>query len=181
MRKWIALFSHTGSEISKISRAIGKTPTAIITTKRKGSSDICVDLPQNITHTVDKPTAQDYREFLDKDALITMHGWMRIVPPEICDEYEILNLHPGLITKYPELKGKDPQKRVFEMLNLPDRVGCVIHKAVGEVDEGEVLMERSTINTYPTPNVLIKSLHEMASDMWIEYLNTVLYFHESRG
>lgn len=178
MRKWIALFSHTGAEVSKISRAIGKRPTAIITNKPKNHPDIVTDQLQQITHVPNKPTADDYRKFLDKDALITMHGWMRIVPPEICNEYEIVNLHPGLITEYPELKGKDPQKKVFELLNMPKRVGCVIHKAVAEVDAGEILMERSVTNTYSTPNVLIENLHQMAFDMWVEYLNTFLYHYD---
>jgi len=97
---------------------------------------------------------------------------LRIIPDDICKHYEILNLHPGLITRYPELKGKDPQWRVFDMFNLPSRVGCVIHRAVAEVDSGEVLMERSSHNHYPNGDVLCRHLHWMASDMWVDYLET---------
>ena len=57
------------------------------------------------------------------------------------------------------------------MLNLPTRVGCVLHRAIAEVDSGEVLMERSSHNHYPNGDVLSRHLHWMASDMWVDYLS----------
>ena len=87
---------------------------------------------------------------------------------------EIYNLHPGLITKYPELKGKDPQKKVFEMLNRPAKVGCVLHRATAEVDSGEILMETSTLHTFYGEKSLTKALHGMAGRMWVGFLKDKL-------
>ena len=172
-RPWIAMYSRTGSEIVNISKKLGKLPDLVITNNERSLIHV-----KNSVRTGTRPTAIDYRNIFDKfdrNPLITLHGWMRIIPGEICDEYDIYNLHPGLITSYPELRGKDPQKRVFEMLNTPQRVGCVIHRATAEVDAGEVVMSRSVLNTYNSINILTDVLHEMAGNMWIDFFEKELY------
>ena len=182
MKKWIALFSHTGSEIVNISNELGRWPDAIITNKTPGSEDIhegivsgfSRDTGNEVIYCSTKPKVANYRQLLDEDAIVTMHGWMRIVPGSICNEYEIYNLHPGLITKYPDLKGKDPQARVFEGSKTYDRVGCVIHKAIVEVDAGDILMESSLNNNFYSESTLTTALHEMASDMWVQLLEDKL-------
>lgn len=115
-RPWIAFFSQTGSEIVKVSKLLGKEPDLIITNERpehlrtvNEGITVYVELPN-------KPTLDDYDLILRAydNPIITLHGWLRVVPEEICNQYEIYNGHPGLITKYPELKGKDPQERAWE-------------------------------------------------------------------
>jgi len=183
MKKWIALFSHTGSEIVNISDRIGRWPDAIITNKPPGSEDIhegivskfSKETGNKVMYCNSTPKIGNYRQLLDGDAIITMHGWMLIIPESICKEYEIYNLHPGLITKYPELKGKDPQRRVFESTRKSyNHVGCVLHKAVAEVDAGEVIMERSTSNNFYSEEILTRNLHDMATDMWLQFLEDKL-------
>lgn len=169
MKKWIALFSHTGREIAEVSNRLGVDPYRIVCNKRADDPHICEDL-DGITFVASKPSITDYDAIFEQDAIITMHGWMRVIPAEICEKYNILNLHPGLITKYPELKGKDPQKKVFNMINFPNRVGCVIHEASAELDSGKVLMERSVANTFPNAELLTTYLHRMAWDMWVDFL-----------
>lgn len=172
MRPWITLFSHTGSEVANMSRRLNRTPDKIITNKSFDDDDINDDL-KDICFVTKRPVSKDYHDMFKEhpDAIITLHGWMRIIPDDICKQYNILNLHPGLITRYPELKGKDPQHKVFDMFNPPSRVGCVIHRAIGEVDSGEVLMERSSHNVFPNGDVLSRHLHWMATDMWCDYLH----------
>ena len=179
-RPWIALFSQTGSEIVNISKRLGKYPDIIVTNQPKTStninstilkackSDELVTLPK-------KPTAEEYDKIFIDDAIITLHGWLRIIPGSVCDKYTIYNLHPGLIDEYPELKGKDPQQQVFNMLNTPKHVGCVIHRATAELDGGPILTSRRVINHYASPNNLIKGLHEMASDMWVDFFERKIY------
>lgn len=174
---WIALFSHTGTEIVNISNKIGRWPDKIITNKPPGSEDIHEGI-RDVCYTNAKPTVANYRQLLDEDAIITMHGWMRIIPPQICKEFNILNLHPGLISEYPELKGKDPQKRVFENDATPtggtkeyDKVGCVIHKCSPEVDGGLKVMERSTGNCFSGEATLTQALHKMAEGLWVDFFN----------
>jgi hypothetical protein len=177
MKKWIALFSHTGSEIVNISNKTGRWPDKIITNKSPGSEDIHEGI-RDVCYTRARPNTLNYRQLLDNDSIITMHGWMRIIPPEICREFNIFNLHPGLISDYPELKGKDPQKRVFENDALPsggikeyDKVGCVIHKCSPEVDCGLKIMERSTGNRFSGESTLTDALHKMAEGMWIDFFD----------
>ena len=175
-KHWTAFFSHTGSEIVNVANKIGRYPDVVITNKPPGSDAIhegireCVYAPK-------KPTVQDYRAMLDPDTVVTLHGWMRIVPPAICKEYEMYNLHPGLVTKYPELKGMDPQKRVFDNdyarnggLKEYKTVGCVIHKVIPEVDDGLVLAECEIQNHFSGEKELSCRLHEMATELWVEVL-----------
>lgn len=175
-RPWVAMYSHTGSEIRNISKQLGYQPDLIITNNARPQ----LIWKQCVT-TAKKPSVQDYRSILNRfnyagdDPIITLHGWMRIVPPEICDEYSIFNLHPGLITEYPDLKGKDPQQRVFKMLNTPQYVGCVIHRATAVLDDGPVIMSRRVLNTYSNINILTDVLHSMATDMWIDFISKRLY------
>ena len=36
-------------------------------------------------------------------------------PGEVCEKRNIYNGHPGLITQYPQLKGKDPQQKAIDL------------------------------------------------------------------
>lgn len=175
--KWVALFSHTGSEIANVSKILNRWPDKIVTNNQPGASHINKQLlkhTKKIFYSREKPTVQDYNSFLNDATLVTLHGWMRVIPGSVCNNYDIYNLHPGLITKYPELKGKDPQAKVFESINTYANVGCVIHRAVAEVDAGDVLMERSTFNHYYGVDDLSSRLHEMATDMWVDFLQDKL-------
>lgn len=120
--------------------------------------------------TGNKPQASDYLHYLRQleNPIVTLHGWLRIVPEEICNEYEMYNGHPGLITKYPELKGKDPQMRAFQ--GDYNTGGCVIHKVTPGVDEGEILMEREVGIRLLDLDGLFRTLHKTSADMWIEFL-----------
>ena len=127
-KKWYAFFSHTGSEIYNLTRRLNITPDCVVTNK----SDITdihpglKDLSTEFRYTNNWPKKQDYDFMLDEcedGCIVTLHGWMRIIPKSVCKTHDIYNLHPGLITKYPELKGKDPQDRVDDELH--ERIeGC---------------------------------------------------------
>ena len=170
-KKWAALFSHTGSEIVNISNRLKRTPDLIITNNTPGSDHIHEGIRDNI-YTQKKPSVEDYRNVLEDADIVTLHGWMRIVPPEICREYDIYNLHPGLITMYPELKGADPQTRVAEHDDdRYKRIGCVIHKVVPEVDAGEILLVGSVRNDLYGEKAISCRLHDMALSLWLELLN----------
>lgn len=165
-RKWIAMFSHSGSEIVNISNMLGRMPDRIIT----NNTDIENINPhvRHCTYTKSTPSAEDYELLLGNNSpVVTLHGWMRIIPKDICERFEIYNLHPGLITEYPELKGKDPQKRAFESRDMYSDVGCVIHKVIPEVDEGVPILVRSVANDFETEQQLTEALHTMAATMWM--------------
>lgn len=172
-RPWIALYSHTGTEIKNISKHLHTEPDLIITNNENSNLGY-----KQLKHSSKKPTVKEYKDLFNHvgdNPIITLHGWMRIIPEKVCEMYDIYNLHPGLITQYPELKGKDPQEKIFKMLNVPAYVGCVIHRAVAEVDSGEIIMSRKVFNAYPSVNLLTESLHTMARDMWIDFFEKKLY------
>jgi folate-dependent phosphoribosylglycinamide formyltransferase PurN len=174
-KKWIAFFSHTGNEIYNVSKQIGRFPDRVVTNKTPGDKQINKKLIDrvDVVYTKDRPDEADYSRVIWDGSVVTLHGWMRIVPKSICKQHECYNLHPGLITHYPELKGADPQARVFEPIVCEKykRVGCVIHKVAAKVDSGKVYMERSVSNTFAGESTLTPYLHRMATDMWVDFLN----------
>ena len=168
-KHWTAFFSQTGSEIVNVANKIGRYPDVVVTNKPPGCDTTHEGIRENI-YTPKKPSVQDYRAVLNPDTVVTLHGWMRIIPKQICRDYEIYNLHPGLITKYPELKGKDPQIRAAQ--GNYDQVGVVIHQVTEHVDEGKILARTSAQN--PGMGSLDAYLHEMAIDTWLEFFQRVL-------
>lgn len=176
-RPWVAFFSQTGAEICDISERLGRWPDRIVTNKRpEHLRTIDSRIPQDLLYwTENKPLNIEYRWALShvgNNPIITLHGWLRVVYPDICKQYEIYNGHPGLITEYPELKGKDPQVRAFE--GKYPVAGAVIHKVTAGVDEGEVLMEER-FNTFGLDlDGLFHILRDRSLHMWVNFLKKVL-------
>jgi folate-dependent phosphoribosylglycinamide formyltransferase PurN len=146
--KHVALFSQSGAELMNIATFFDHTPDLVITNNRPNSSrrfdsrvikladsEGCLDILSN------KPSLGEYKDALSQfdpqNTLITLHGWLRVIPPDLCEEWTIFNGHPGDIVNYPDLlKGKDPQQKAFDLKLVNS--GCVIHEVVAEVDEGKV-------------------------------------------
>jgi len=172
--KWIAFFSQTGGEIADIAESLQRWPDLIITNKRPDhlrTIDSRV-VEYGYTELPNKPTAEDYETVLQDNSIITLHGWLRIMPPAVCDKYLMYNGHPGLITKYPELKGKDPQVRAFE--GKYPVAGAVIHKVTAGVDEGRIIMEEYFNATQLDLDDLFRILRDRSLYMWINFLKKVL-------
>lgn len=167
---WIAFFSQTGSEIVELAREIGRKPDAILTNNLDESKyhpglkelgckivakkhDILMD--QLRFNQIDKP-------------LITLHGYLRILPADICEKYDIYNGHPGYITEYPELKGKDPQVRAFE--GNYRWIGSVIHKVTAGVDEGPIVDSSAIPNTVKSLDEMYSTLKRISLYLWIKFM-----------
>jgi folate-dependent phosphoribosylglycinamide formyltransferase PurN len=172
--KWITFFSQTGAEIADLSENIGRWPDLIITNQRPDHLRT-IDhriVEYGYTEVPNKPTVEDYETVLQDNSIITLHGWLRIMPPVICNKYLIYNGHPGLITKYPELKGKDPQVRAFE--GKYPVAGAVIHKVTAGVDEGRIIMEEYFNATQLDLDGLFRILRDRSLYMWSNLLKQVL-------
>lgn len=176
MAKWIAFFSQTGSEIVEVSTRLNRWPDIIVTNQR--SEKVRKIHPQikelPILTLPNKPTVVDYRSALQAidpktTYVITLHGWLRIVPAEIIEQYPTMfNGHPGLITRYPELKGKDPQMKAWN-LNL-NTSGCVIHQVTAGVDEGPIMRQAEIPIRNLTLDELFSGLHDVSVDLWCRFL-----------
>ena len=173
-RPWIAFFSQTGSEIVDIIERLGKQPDLIITNHRPSDKrEINKNLPY-YSEVTNKPNLRELMFVcgLYKNPIITLHGWLRIMPPEICNKYEIYNGHPGLITKYPELKGKDPQMRAWN--GDYKTVGTVLHRVTEGVDEGKIISSASFTKERLDIDKYFRILREMSSNLWVEFLREKL-------
>ena len=186
--KWIAFFSQTGSEIANISKKINRWPDLVVTNKqdnenlniellyhyRDGTDDNIIRLPK-------WPKDMDYMRAADtlnysilndnwqKDVFVTLHGYLRILPPDFTRSSNIFNGHPGAIHIHPELKGFNPQKKAWEANHI--RVGCVIHKVTPELDDGPIIEKCLIDNKFDSYEELEKALHVESTKLWINFLN----------
>ena len=176
MAKWVTFFSQTGNEIAEVSKQVGRWPDLIITNERPShlrsiNRDV---LSHNIIMLPNKPSVEDYRRVLSeelygKDYVISLHGWLRIMPTEIIKEYPVMyNGHPGLINKYPELKGKDPQKKAWD-LNLPTS-GCIIHRVTEELDGGTIMRSKEISIRNLDMDTMFEKLHDLSIEQWVTFL-----------
>ena len=180
-KNWIALFSQTGQEIIDISNQIDRIPNLIISNNHPSNVfNILKGVEYKWLTTFGKQakTLDILDEVVEEpnETLITLNGWLRIVPPDKCSKYNIYNGHPGLITKYPELKGKDPQQRAWDDMHKYDVVGSVVHKVVEEVDAGEIVREEFI----PSTNLLTlddtyDALRVTSFTSWYSFLKERLY------
>lgn len=177
--KWVVFFSQSGTEIVELCKRLNRTPDLIVTNSRpEGKRTInpeLLKLTANIVYTENKPSLEEYYKILKGtcrdpiDTLITLHGWLRIIPQEILEEYPFMfNGHPGLITKYPELKGKDPQLKAWN-LNL-NTSGVVLQRVTGDVDSGSIIMEKEISIRNLSLDQLYNSLHTTSVQLWTEFI-----------
>lgn len=176
-RPWVTFFSQTGSEIYKISKLLERAPDIIVTNKSKDkildiNPDLFDEYIDKIVWLPKKPTVSDYVRAIPQTSLVTLHGWLRIIPPEICDIYEIYNLHPAPIhlEGYEKYKGKDPQVRIFE--DKAKYSGNVIHKCIAELDAGEILAKNQFDVTGFELDMVFKLTHAKATELWSSFLKS---------
>ena len=147
IKKWVAFFSQTGSEILDISRKIDYFPDIVVTNNKFNNinKNLLDFYRQSETKSLiavdDNITSSTYKRIIERhdDTLITLNGWLKIVPPDICESYKIYNGHPALISMYEDLKGKDPVDRLWENYHMYEYAGSVIHEVTADVDEGEIV------------------------------------------
>jgi methionyl-tRNA formyltransferase len=174
---WTAMFSRTGYELYCMIKALKLLPTQIICNRKPIKEGIderfwnfLKDQNYDITFVTKCPSVSEYDLFLQppQNHMITLHGWMRIVPPEICEKFNIYNGHPGDILTYPELKGKDPQQKALNSGHKT--IGTIIHKVIPEVDAGPIISNAKIPNTFHDVDSISIALREESIKLWVNFL-----------
>jgi len=183
VERWIPFFSQTGTEIMEIISYTGIIPEKIVTNLDPSDSDkinktLFERFYDRIFFLPSRPTYDEYKTILEskKGLLVTLHGWLRIVPKKVCKEYKVYNGHPGLITKFPELKGRDPQIKAY--LGNYETGGTVIHEVIPEVDEGRILLERKVQFSKLGLDDTFRILTDCSKQTWLEFFDNVKWLKE---
>lgn len=181
MVKWYSLFSHTGQETANLAKMLYP------------DVELVVAITNNIGYEGSLPcikltSAKDINEWLiepgnvEPGSIVTLNGYMRIVPEEVINYLHsigcrLLNIHPAPIQMYPELRGMDPQERLYEGIQSGKYhyIGVVIHDVDAGVDTGSVVnwsTELADLNM--TKDELYQHLHDMGTDLWLEVFKEVV-------
>lgn len=175
---WIALFSQTGTELRELENALGVSPTIVMS-----NSKVYNSTTWNNKTTFWKKSHDEIVDWLSKSypdeevrkrVIITLHGYLRILPPEICNRYNIYNGHPALISHYPELKGKDPQIRTWQNNDKYPIIGSVVHKVVAEVDAGEIVSSVAYTNRVESEDEMFCHLKICSYQAWKWFLERTI-------
>lgn len=138
-KRWVACISQTGSELYTLCEKMMRKPDVLVVTNEAKVIPELWDLEiDNVFVFKKRPSEEQLFAAFQGADIVTLHGYLYILPANVCEAYagKIFNGHPGLVTKYPELKGKDPQVRAWDKY---DSYGCILHEVTAGVDEGPII------------------------------------------
>lgn len=188
VNKWYGLFSHTGKELETLASK---------------DHDWSIRLDTVITNNMDyqgKLSTQGIRMFklasfkdvnwllkqsqiVEDNSLITLNGYMGIVPSDVLRNLhlrgcKVYNIHPAPIQMYPELRGKDPQERMYEGIQKREYnyIGVVIHEVDEGVDTGKIVHWVLQMADHGmTKDELYERLHELGAQAWESFFREGMY------
>lgn len=182
MVKWYSLFSHTGQETMNLAQMLYpdvELVVAITNNSRYEGPLPCIKLT----------SARTVNEWLirpgnvEPGSIVTLNGYMRIVPEEVIKylhsiDCRLLNIHPAPIQMYPNLRGMDPQERLYEGIQSGKYhyIGVVIHNVDAGVDTGSVVNWSTELaDPNMTKDELYQHLHDMGTKLWLEVFKEVVH------
>lgn len=178
---YIAFFSQTGSEINEVRKALNIIPALLVTNRQNlegVNEELVRDCEDRIVYLPRKPKVEDYKKLIEEhketfnDCVITLNGYLRIIPAFMCEQFKIYNGHPGQIIDYPELKGFNPQERAFN--GGYKTAGAVIHEVSAGVDEGRILAHDEISIEGLTLDQVYSELHKVSVNLWVDFLREIL-------
>jgi len=175
---WTVFVSQTGSEVLGLCSQLGVVPKLLITNNpKKLREDVMFFLKDNGCKLTVIPFNPSLEHYLQEDILsskiITLHGYLRILPGEFIESYKpraVYNGHPGLITEYPELKGKDKQAELYYQKTKYARIGSVVHKVIAELDAGEIVSWADAENRVESIDDAFNHARPLSSVAWYNFL-----------
>lgn len=169
-KRWVACISQTGRELYEICESLMRKPDVLILTdESKVIPELLALEIEQVIAFAGRPTIDLLYEAFSGADVITLHGFLYILPKPLCELFagKIFNGHPGLITKYAQLKGKDPQVRAYG--NYPS-YGCVLHEVVAEVDAGQIISSDEIYDELVKDlDDLFIVLKQMSINLWLSF------------
>ena len=177
---WVVFFSQTGSEIVDLCVALGRKPDLIVTNNfeakikfNPGVRNLNVPI-MSASHDGLMNYFRNQSIYNPAKTIITLHGYLRIISPDICDKYEIYNGHPAAINLYPELRGKDPQEKVWQNMSNYPIIGSVVPRCTAELDGGKIMYSINTQHRCCTREEVFNTLRETSLETWSMFMETEL-------
>lgn len=187
VNKWYSLFSHTGSETEALhlSEEVPLRLEAAITDNwdYNGNLDGVVTRLYRLASREDINWLLKQPHLVEDSSLITLNGYMGIIPADVLQNLrergcKVYNIHPAPIQHYPELRGKDPQERMYEGIQAGkyEYIGVVIHEVDAGVDTGKIVhWVLQLADPYMTKDELYERLHELGTQAWESFFKERMY------
>ena len=173
---WIAFFSQTGSEIVALSEKLGRVPDLIVTNNfeekisfHPGIKKLGVTI-LSAKHDRLMDYFREQKLYDLSSTIISLHGYLRVLPADICSKYTIFNGHPAPIDLHPELKGKDPQERIWQDKEKYPIIGSVVHECTAELDAGQIVKAVHLTNRNYTKDEVYDSLKMSSLAAWTFFM-----------
>ena len=188
VNKWYSLFSHTGSETQSLfeSEAVDLPLEAVFTNNMSYRGSLSKFGEPRLYWVssykdMNKLLSSDY--IVEANSLITLNGYMGIVPADVLDSLKargckVYNIHPAPIQHYPELRGKDPQERMYEGIQRREYtyIGVVIHEVDAGVDTGKIVhWVLELADPSMSKDELYERLHSMGLQAWESFFRERMY------
>ena len=136
MKKVVVFFGKGGSNFLNLLKHQKNYKIILGITNKENSSALKEkNLPSVLISNDNNQILNTLKEV--KPDLIVLAGYMKIVPPEIINEFKnkIINLHPSIL---PYFKGLNADKKSFEAKKA---CGITIHYADTELDSGKIILQ----------------------------------------
>lgn len=94
--------------------------------------------------------------------LIVLAGFLWLIPDNLIQNFEIINIHPALLPQYggKGMYGMNVHKAVVE--NKEKESGISIHYVNEKYDEGKIIFQATcSVNENDTPEMVAQKVHEL--------------------
>ena len=111
--------------------------------------------------------------------LVMLCGFMRIVSPEFCRDWEgrCINIHPSLLPKHAGGMDLEVHKAVLDAGETES--GCTVHLVTEEVDGGPIVVQRKVaVEAGETPESLKAKVQAQEGPAFIDAIRASPFYHE---
>lgn len=181
--QWYSLFSHTGAETERLASTLSsRFELRGVFTNNMRYINLHCESPlygKVIKASADSINAALCMGALPLGSLITLNGYNKILPGWVLEALHkrlalVLNIHPAPIQLYPELRGLDPHRKLYEGVQSGKYkyIGVVIHEVDEGVDTGPIAHWKLKLaDPGWSYEELCEESHKLGFEAWMEYFN----------